>query len=314
MSIGVIYIPVDGNIYIKSHSNTELFNNIGNFVSISKNDKLDTLSLYENDKHLYELIVNDNKENQSVNKFASKLRNEEIIGNVVLIKESVDGIESIDDLNILNEIEFNLNNIKFVEIDGNNLKQHICLKTDLNKKIQEFLNTSTQIKKSCVFNYKLFGYSFEIYSKHDIELEENANANQLLPSIVKSEDIKEYVSTFKKSTAKSTAKSTKEVDKEADEEADEEAKKKEKEQNTIYGKAFIINKDNKNFVNITVNEIKQLLLISKKNMKDIDSEYYNTYIKFLINLNNKTDNVEETFIVKNRIKTLNDIYNKAIHC
>ena len=256
MSIGVIYIPVDGNIYIKSHSNTELFNNIGNFVSISKNDKLDTLSLYENDKHLYELIINDNKENQSVNKFASKLRNEEIIGNVVLIKESDDGIESIDNLNILNEIEFNLNNIKFVEIDGNNLKQHICLKTNLNKTIQDLLNTSTQIKKSCVFNYKLFGYSFEIFSKHDIELEENLNANQLLPSIVKSEDIKEYVSTLKKSTAKINKKDEKadeeaneeanekaeekaeekadeeadeEADEKADEEADEEAKKKEKE-------------------------------------------------------------------------------------
>ena len=81
----------------------------------SKNDKLDTLSLYENDKQLYELIVNDNKENQSVNKYASKLRNEEIIGNVVLIKESDNGIESIDNLNILNEIEFNLNNIKVIK-------------------------------------------------------------------------------------------------------------------------------------------------------------------------------------------------------
>ena len=49
-------------------------------------------------------------------------------------------------------------------------------------------------------------------------------------------------------------------------------------------------------------------------MKDIDLDYYNTYIKFLINLNNKTENVEERFIVKNKIKTLNKIYNKAIHC
>ena len=96
MSINVIYIPVDGNIYIKSDKNEDLFNNIGDFITLSKNNKLDTISLYQNDTHLYELIVNDCKENQSINKYASKLKNEEIVGNVVLIKQSEDGLESID--------------------------------------------------------------------------------------------------------------------------------------------------------------------------------------------------------------------------
>ena len=36
---------VDGNIYIKYHSNNELFNNIGDFISTSKSDKLDTLTI-----------------------------------------------------------------------------------------------------------------------------------------------------------------------------------------------------------------------------------------------------------------------------
>ena len=48
-------------------------------------------------------------------------------------------------------------------------------------------------------------------------------------------------------------------------------------------------------------------------MKDIDIDYYNTYIKFIVDLNNKTDNVEEKFIVKNKIKTLNNIYNKSLN-
>ena len=73
MSINVIYIPVDGNIYIKSDTNEDLFNNIGDFITLSKNNKLDTISLYQNDTHLYELIVNDCKENQSINKYAHVL-------------------------------------------------------------------------------------------------------------------------------------------------------------------------------------------------------------------------------------------------
>ena len=281
MSINVIYIPVDGNIYIKSDKNEDLFNNIGDFIALSKNNKLDTISLYQNESHLYELIVNDSKENQSINKYASKLKNEEIVGNAVLIKQTENGLESIDNLNIINEIEFNINNIKFVEIDNNNIKQHICLKTDLNKTIQNLLETNSKIKKSCVFNYKLFGYSFEIYSKHDTNIEINQNANILLESIIKSEDIKQYVKNLnpeneleeneleenelEENELEENAEENAEKTTEAKEEQTAEAKEEEREQeitnNNIYGKAFIINKDEKNFTNITIDEIKKLLLI-----------------------------------------------------
>lgn len=288
--IGVVYISYDGNISIKYDKKCDLFNNIGNFITMGKSTNLDVDCCYQTPDISYELIHAENK-NGVVNTIASRIMNAEIKGNAVLIASSSDHI-SIEDLSILEKIYSQNELVQFVSIDTNNkYETHKCSKLDLNNFIKSVFNSKDSgIKKTITSHFNMYGYQLTIFSDSDDSNKLNNHGNLIINDFLKT-----YLNKKKPKKDKYEA-----------EDSDNE-NENEKNKSQLNGKIIILNSFNKNYVDITIPEVKKLCYISTHNLEEEDYQRVHLYLKSL----EESDKNDE-YIVKNRFQYLNEIYYKLI--
>jgi len=183
--IGVVYISYDGNISIKYDKKCDLFNNIGNFITMGKSTNLDVDCCYQTAEISYELIHAENK-NGVVNTIASRIMNAEIKGNAVLIASSSDHI-SITNFDILEQIYSQNELVQFVTIDTNNkYETYKCSKLELNEFIKSVLdNSDSGIKKTITSHFNMYGYQLTIFSTSDEGNELNNHGNLIINDFLK---------------------------------------------------------------------------------------------------------------------------------
>lgn len=293
-NIGVIYISYDGNISIKYDKKADLFNNIGNFVTMGKSTNLDVDCCYQTPDISYELIHAENK-NGVVNYIASRLMNSEIKGNAVLIASSSDHI-SITNFDILEQIYSQNELVQFVTIDTNNkYETYKCSKLELNEFIKSVLdNSDSGIKKTITSHFNMYGYQLTIFSTSDEGNELNNHGNLI---------INDFLKTY---LEKNKPKKDKYDSEDSDNEKDNDNENK-KDSNKLNGKIIILNTFKNNYVDITIPEVKKLCYISTHNLEEQDYQRVHLYLKSL----KESDNADE-YIVKNRFQYLNEIYYKLV--
>ena len=156
MEIGAIYIPTDGNIFIKKQSEKDIFNDIGYFITAGKSDKLDVKMCYQTTDITYELIIAADN-NDILNLYASRLMSSDVHGNVVLIA-STEKLVSIDNYGVIEQIHNQTETLKFVTIDEKHkFNQFTYSTTELNKVINKILCAETGVKKIQIQHFEIYG-------------------------------------------------------------------------------------------------------------------------------------------------------------
>lgn len=311
MSFGVIFIPTNGDFYLKKFKIDEIFNEIGKFVLNDNTTKLDTKMCYQTSEYSYELIVSPDPEKNILNYYASKLLNIEVYGNAVLIAETTE-LASIESINIISNILNNRNKCKCVVTNTNGLMtEHIYPISSIIPNVINHLDSDKSIKKTFINKYKLYGYELELYW---IDTEDILK-NNYISLLLQKEDTIEFKSNSDENIPTIEEINAENDDETANDDNENTADDKTAETQTqddippelscIKGTVIVLNKFNGSYVDLSINELKKLLLISTYNIRSLDSKLYDSYINSF-----EVPDEENPYIVKNRYNYINNVYKK----
>ena len=302
MKINTIFISIDGSCENVEVPKNNFFNNIGEYLTNNKSDKLESKIIYYDKEKIYELIFCEKSNlNNLYNIFISNLLNEEIYGNVVIICSTKE-IISINDLSIINKIRYQKRNIQFFKFTKNKIQNYNLFINDIKPfLINNFKNT---YKQKIIEHYKIYGYEINLFYNNESIL------NHPIIKILCNDFIIKYLKSKKKSEEKSEEKSEDKLEEKSEEKSEEklEEKSEEKleeksEEKSEEDKLFIFNKLNNSFINLSFEELKKILYISTL---DLDIEEKDKIQKYINSLSDENINFE----VKNRYEELNNVYTK----